>query len=327
MNNHSTLTETIWAGFEAVTLEDELLRVVVVPSLGAKIVSLFDKRAAHEWLVKPTRPLRAVEYGSTFTEADLSGWDEMFPTIDRCDYPAPGQWKGQPLPDHGEVWTMAWQRENAAPHELTLRVRGRVLPYFLKRTMSLPEPGVLKLSYQAINTSEEPISYVWAAHPLFSANEVTEVVLPPHIEKVFNVIQDERFGPIGALLDWWEYLTEAGEKWILNRIRPVTVKDARKVYIPPDVPISQAALKQTDSGAWLRLDWESEQIPYLGLWMDEGMFGAEANVALEPASGFYDNLSRAWAAQRSSTLPAHGTVEWTLTTRCGFGGEPFKHYE
>jgi galactose mutarotase-like enzyme len=313
------LTEIVWAGFEAVALDDDVLRVVVVPQLGAKIVSLFDKRAGHEWLVNPTRPLSPVEYGSTFTQADLSGWDEMFPTIDRCDYPVEGQWKGQPLPDHGEVWTMAWQRESAEPDELVLRVRGRILPYFFKRTMSLPQPGVLRLHYQAINVSEEPIAYLWAAHPLFAANEATEIILPSHIEKVLNVIHDERFGTIGTLLDWWRHSTETGQQWALNRVRVTAFKDARKFYIPPHVPISQAALKQTDSDVWLRFEWDSEQIPYLGIWVDEGLYSAETNVALEPSNGFYDNLSRAWAGQRAGMIPAHSIVEWLLYVHCGVG--------
>ena len=81
------------------------LRAVIVPELGAKIVSLFDRRRQHEWLVPPMRTLKQTAYGDDFVSQDMSGWDEMMPTIVACDY------QGARLPDHGEVWSIPWQVE------------------------------------------------------------------------------------------------------------------------------------------------------------------------------------------------------------------------
>jgi len=39
-----------------------------------------------------------------------AGFDDMFPTINECfyeDYP----WKGQKMPDHGELWSLEWKYE------------------------------------------------------------------------------------------------------------------------------------------------------------------------------------------------------------------------
>ena len=95
-----------WHGFTGYVLENNALRVVIVPALGAKIVSLVDKVAGHEWLAPPTNPVRARDYGDSFIAHDLAGWDEMFPTIVAC--PSPHD-PAVMLPDHGEVWALAWE--------------------------------------------------------------------------------------------------------------------------------------------------------------------------------------------------------------------------
>ena len=69
-------------------LDSEMHRVVMVPEMGAKIVSLVDKRGGFEWMVGPgTRPVKPVAYGAWWHEQDMAGWDEMFPTIIACPFP------------------------------------------------------------------------------------------------------------------------------------------------------------------------------------------------------------------------------------------------
>ncbi len=158
---NSTISQTIWHGVNAWKLENENLITVIVPEMGAKLVSLFDKRSQREWLVGPgNRPFQKVPYGSPFTEQDMSGWDEMFPTIVACDYPAPGVHHGLSLPDHGEVWTLPWQVEQATDEKLTLSVNGPALPYRLTRTAEYTSPFVLQLSYQLINLGQETMPYL-----------------------------------------------------------------------------------------------------------------------------------------------------------------------
>ncbi len=126
----SDLHSTTWHGVPAWTLEDETLRVTTVPRLGAKIVSLFDKRGDFEWLPGPMpgRPVRPVAYAAPFVEQEMAGWDEMFPTILACAYPGPGPRHGVALPDHGEAWALPWEVARAADGELTLTLEGRALP-------------------------------------------------------------------------------------------------------------------------------------------------------------------------------------------------------
>ncbi len=126
---NATVEQATWHGLSAWMLENDLLRTVIVPELGGKLVSLTDKRSQLEWLVGPgDRSVRKIPYGAPFHEQDMSGWDEMFPTIVACAYPGPGAQHGTPLPDHGEVWTLPWMVDHAGDGKLTLSVEGRRCP-------------------------------------------------------------------------------------------------------------------------------------------------------------------------------------------------------
>ena len=123
---------TEWFSMPALALETPALRVITVPEKGAKIVSIFDRSSGHEWLLPPKNgQFQPAVYGAVFVEQDMSGWDEMFPTIDRCAYPAAGAYFDADLPDHGEVWSQPWQVDESSRNAIDLSVEGHTLPYVL----------------------------------------------------------------------------------------------------------------------------------------------------------------------------------------------------
>lgn len=95
--------ESSYRGWKSAVIENGNVRAELVPELGGKLVSLRDCRSGKEWLLDAgDRELRRPDYGSPFTEWDMSGWDECFPTIDACRV------AGIDLPDHGELWPLPW---------------------------------------------------------------------------------------------------------------------------------------------------------------------------------------------------------------------------
>src|SRR5512135_2538946 len=91
-------------GFEVFTLRNDLLELTAVPELGAKIIALKNLRTGREWMYRPPGGLRLFRNrpGDDFAASTLVGWDECLPTI------APCVWNARTLPDHGEVWSVAW---------------------------------------------------------------------------------------------------------------------------------------------------------------------------------------------------------------------------
>jgi len=315
----ASLTETTWHGQAAWKLENATLQIIVVPEMGAKIVSLLDKRNQIEWLVGPGgRPFRPAPYGSVFTNQDMSGWDEMFPTIKACQYPNPQSDQSIPLPDHGELWAIPWQRIPTDKPALYFTVEGRALSYSFSRKIEFTAESVLKFTYHAINHSDAPLSALWAAHPQFLSGSDAKVILPPHISRVCNVLP-ESFGwaLLEETMDWPEATRLNGEPVRLDEVGSSELNQARKFYIPPEIKASWIAIVRQPSQNWISLSWDVNEVPYLGIWVDEGYISPESVVAPEPATGYYDSLALAIEKSRHMVIEPGKSVSWSLLVRFG----------
>lgn len=300
------ILHTNWHGFPALALESERMRAVLVPDLGGKIVSLFDKAHQHEWLVPPMRPVKQTAFGADFVSQDMSGWDEMMPTISACTV------DGTSYPDHGEVWSIPWTVETDRG-EARLSVEGKGWPYRFTRAAALVTPDCLELRYALKNNAERPFPYLWAAHPQFSAGASTHIILPDEVERVINVIEDDpAWGAAGETHEWPAARDRGGQTLRLDRVRPVNLRACRKFYVPPEQHASWAGLAEEALGCQMRLSWSPAETPYLGLWVDEGTYNARPVAAPEPSSGYYDSLERA-IGNGSVSMAAPGEERrWTM---------------
>lgn len=315
----ASVSETAWHGQRALKLDNECLQVVVVPDMGAKIVSLLDKRHQVEWLVGPgERPFAPASYGAVFTDQDMSGWDEMFPTINACQYPNSSLDQQIFLPDHGEVWAIPWHHMPTDKPALSFAVEGRALPYRLSRVIEFAAESILRFSYRVKNLSDRTISTLWAAHPQFVTGLGAKVILPAEISQVCNVLPEEfGWGSLEELVNWPE-ITGADEKTVrLDAVGSSTLKRVRKFYMPPETKASWVKLLRQPSKDWIALSWEPSEIPYLGIWIDEGFISEEAVVAPEPSTGFYDTLTLAIEKDRQMVIEPGESVFWSLLVHFG----------
>ncbi|HEY3343679.1 MAG TPA: hypothetical protein VGJ97_02060 [Anaerolineaceae bacterium] len=314
-----SVDRTEWHGIEAWMLSSPDLTVVIVPSMGAKIVSLVDRRRGSEWLIGPgARPFKPAEYGAVFTDQDMSGWDEMFPTISACAYPGPNALHGASLPDHGEVWALPWQIVPSEPGSLSLAVSGRALPYRLTRTADFPEPGSLRLRYTLQNNDADAMPYLWAAHPQFTCGPDGQVVLPDEVRQVVNTLPAEwGWGAPETRFDWPAASALDGSPVRADLVGAPDLRRGRKLFALPHVRPSWAAVLRRDTGLWLRFEWDPQRVPYLGVWVDEGAFNHASVAAPEPMTAWYDNLALAHSTGHAAILPGGETHAWTLTVRLG----------
>ncbi len=309
-----SVTAIIWRGLDAWQFETDLLRIVVVPALGAKLVSLFDKKAGREWLAPTAVPPRGrIPYAASFLEYSLGGWDEMLPTIIACDYPSPGEFQGARLPDHGEVWSLEWEVTCTESEALTCCVDGVALPYRLTRRLELVGEAAFLLDYHLEHRAGEELCYLWAAHPLFVADASLQIVIPEQVTEVVNVQVSDTWGEAGRRYAWPRAQTQDGMQWSLDRVGPPSRQASRKFYLPPEKPVGWAALSHGESSSGLHLAWRPAQLPYLGIWVDEGCYTIPSTVALEPSSGYYDDLSLAWRNGRLPALGPGSSADWQLT--------------
>ncbi|MDG0812364.1 aldose epimerase family protein [Cohnella rhizosphaerae] len=287
-------------------METSEARIELVPGLGAKIVSLVYKPTGKEWLVQADlKELGQPAYGSSFVDADMSGWDECFPTISPAAAAGEG---GRSLPDHGEVWALSWDASVSEKH-VDCAVRGVAMPYGLSRRLAFSAADTVRMDYRAENLGDAPLPFLWVPHPQFAVSEPTRIVLPPSMPEMLCVYggSSRQEGATYA----WTAEADVDEK---------PTGDGRKFYAPGRAADGWCGLSCGRSGNWLRMVFDPQRIPYVGVWIDEGLFNVQNAVALEPSIGFYDCLDRARANGTAQTIAPGQACEWSLSVRLGAGG-------
>ncbi len=303
-------------------LENDFLRVCVLPEYGAKIVEIWDKRVDYQWLwTDPSRPIRARSFGDNYADHDISGFDECFPNIGISPYPLDNL---KNLPDHGELWTNSWESERS-DYTLTTFTHGRIAPYKFLRTLSLEE-DVISIKYQIENLGKSTLIGFWSAHPLFVAQEGMRIELDgnPQMTKEFGF--SSRMGDDGddgykdhlRQFRWPETEDSSGHKHdisLISMVRPLT--DKVVIQSPPDGKIR---LLNPAYKCAFAFNFDSAQIPYVGIcfnlnaWPFEGMKGCW--VAIEPTQGATDRLDESLELGASLGIPAGEKAHFGFNLSC-----------
>jgi hypothetical protein len=147
-----------------------------------------------------------------------------------------------------------------------------------------------------------------------------QIVFPEVVREVINTIPESwGWGPPETVFGWPEGADIEGHPIQTDLYGPPTLRRGRKFFVQPDLHPSWAAVLRRDSGYWLRMAWRPDELPYLGLWVDEGALNHETVATPEPTTGWYDDLSLAFAKGEVLTAPAYAKREWELTVRAGCG--------
>jgi galactose mutarotase-like enzyme len=277
-------------GFEAYVLGNAEVEIVVVPELGAKIVSLKNARTGREWMWHPPRGLKLFRNraGDDFAASPLAGLDECLPTV------APCHWRGRRLPDHGELWATDWTVEARAWDNSVLKTTAhlKISPFTFERTLEL-SGNEIRLSYRLTNRGLEDEPYLWAMHPLIRLQAGDELKLPVSTRALLN----------GA--NWVDAIDSAVPNGNSAKAFATGVKDGI------------ARIANRDQGDWLEFEWNPAQNNTLGVWLTRGGWHGHDHFALEPTNAADDELSVAAARQSCGIVRADGSVEWQVSLRVG----------
>jgi hypothetical protein len=204
----------------------------------------------------------------------------MFPTI-----------VGAGLPDHGEVWAREWLPLPTGPLDFAVTCNG--VPAVFERSVQLLADGRIHLEYRVKNLSNEPLAFLWAAHPQFVAGELDKITIDG---AALEAVTDPRLKSLGgaaiAVCDiaapgetgkWWNPLGEVVEGISLER---AGTRMSMAVLAPHPI------------------QW--------GLWVDRGGIAHRDVVSPQPALGWHDDLHRAIATGTAALVAPHETMTWSL---------------
>lgn len=302
----------------SLVLQNECLRVRVIPQLGCKIVEIYDLENDHEWLWSDkSRPIKAAKYGDQYDLYDISGFDECFPNIGISQDPKN---IGVTLPDHGEIWSLPWDVTDEA-NGLSATVLGKLFDYRFSRKLSL-KSNKLVIEYSVSNIGDSEITYMWSAHPLFAIDENIKIEITgnPKMSKEFGF--GGRIGPDGD--NWYEghlskhvWPSVLGANGQISDMSEVSLDKVLTDKVVLDAPVDGlVSLKKLSSGRSLTMKFSPLELPFLGICYNFGAWpltGEPATwIALEPTTGKTDRLDECAELDCARVLAPKSHANWSL---------------
>ena len=317
-------------GWESLVLENDLLRVTVLPAKGADIYELVDRRTGVDVLFKgpwglqpPGSPPLEGSGDDEFMWNYEGGWQELLPSVNEaCTF------RGKPIPFHGEVASLPWEHEVVAGEgdEVAVRLwtRCRQTPFRLERLMRLhrgdPE---LVLEGIVVNESDEPAHLVWGQH---------RVLGPPFLEAGCRLETPARTIVTSPVL--WEPETarlEPGRRvpWPNAPLRSGGTVDLREIPGPgagshddlyvTDLEAGWLSVRNPGLSLEFRLEWDPQVFRWIVLWQPYGgalakpLTGSYA-LGVEPWTGRF-NLEQAVEAGEAIELAGGARLRTTVCAR------------
>ena len=280
--------KTVFKGVEAVQLENEQLRVIILPKLGGKVASLYSKSKDFELVFQNKEDkYREAKVYSDFASFDASGFDDAFPSINASTVKV-GSLDVE-YPDHGEIWSSKFSYK-IKDEKVELYFNSSILSYYYKKSISLKDDRVI-VEYEIINTGESAFPCIWTAHYLVNCTEEMILLLPENTCKVMNVTNSRYLGNSKKIHSYPITNSLNGKKYSLNRIYPKSAEKCEKYYVYGDLTKGECGIYYPHKDLTYKLYFDKSILPYLGFWVTEGGFRGDYNCALEPSNGFYDGIN------------------------------------
>ena len=330
-----TVRETAWEGFPALVLENGLISVTVVPSMGGHVASLIDVAADRELLWRnPRLTPRLAPYGAWFDDWWSGGWDEIFPGGELSTL------HGEKLPYMGEMWCLPWAAStdttpDGAEAAITTTVQGNVAPARFTRRLALRGgQAILGASYRIENIDVRPLPFTWGVHAAFEVGAAHRIDLPPNGGMEVGVASDPLMGSVGERYAWPSLPigkggAEAASEEPMpvprpgdpSRFAPDGVHDMSRV-LPREAGVFGGHWATELADGWLALTdtaarrgvaivFDREVFPNAWLWQVYGGWRGQQALALEPWTSRPQELQGAMQAGRARVLePGEQLETW-----------------
>ena len=302
--------DTSWTKHDlrTVILENSLLRVVILPEVGARIHQLIFKPLDINLLWNHPRiaPER-IPFGARYDDVWPGGWDELFPNNE------PGVINGELFPDHGEIWSVNWDTETAESANeasASFHCRTRISDVSIRKTIALcsGEPKV-HVSYSLKNESGIAVPLLWNLHVAMDVSEHHRIEFPPMKVRV------EPFFP-GTLTEAeaessWPFVKLPQGQVDLRRVPPATEKKLHFFY-GLGLAEGWCGVTNTQLGLACGLSFDRSVFPCCWLF---GSFGGWRNLnvaVLEPSTGYPFNMESAMQNKTCAWLEAGQIIETSV---------------
>lgn len=294
------------------SLQNSELSVEIISAEGGRISSLKSLKSDLEFLTQSQRVAPYPEAGieTQFRNGSCAGIEECLPTVG----PSGPETLGGAAPDHGDFWQLPWEVLQASEKEISLYARGFSRSFGFDKELTL-DGDTLHVSYTVENQDSNPQSFLYACHPLFAVSAGDSILLPDEIQELtLDYSRWERVGKAGSAVTW--PVTQSGQR--LDRAFGPEVGTAEMLYTSR-LSRGTCGIYREASGQTLEVSFDTQRLPFLGLWLCYGGWPDDSNeplqyaVALEPTTAPCNTLAKAQEANAATLLQPGERYDWKIS--------------
>jgi len=265
--------EVSWQGNRLLMIENEKIKITLLPDKGCDIVDFNYKENDTSFLWRTPKGLKSLDrrhvyYSDIFNQAYHGGWFEAFPNVGlNCTY------KGIDFSPYDEVMYLPWYyqvlKDTAGEVEIKCCVKTLKTPFLLEKTIKLISQSPAVQIHESIkNLGREEISYQWGHHPLLGE---------PFLSG--NCIIDLPGGDINTYFEFDNARVEQGVNGTWPHIDgrqgsvdlrhfPEKGADINDLYWLSNLKGSWAAVRNTGKGIGFGLAWDSKMFNNCLIWIN-----------------------------------------------------------
>ena len=336
-------TAYTYRGIETAFLENEALRIMVLPGKGGDILEFRDKRTDidvlfhtdHNWQPPADAPVPTT---------DPTGWHDTYPGGWQVNLPIAGYadgFSGTPYGLHGESALLPWDaqviQDDSDAVSLRLSTELVKYPFSVERTLTLPagEP-VFRIEESVTNTGGLELEYIWQQHvalgqPLIGPTARLDVPATTGIVEAYDEDhQNNRL--VGGETFAWPNAPGIADDVDL-RTFPPTDSTLHDVAYATDLDEGWYAVTNPEVDLGFGLTFPTDPFECLWYWQpfggyaDSPYFNRNYNVGLEPTTAYPSGDIP--DAQRSNgtmkTLKPGETIEASFAAVCYRGHDSVSH--
>lgn len=303
-------TDSAHGGLQALVLENELLRAVVLPELGGKLWQLTGQQTGREflWHNAQLQPGQ-VSFGATYDDNFFGGWDELFPND------VPEDLAGETFPDHGELWTPTWdwsiQQDTDTVVAVKLALRAPISGCLIEKTLVLKagEP-CLRIHHRITNTLARELPFLWKQHVAVPVNEPARIGLGAKTMYLEDFGQP-RAGRAGDVYSWPYHIDDAGVQTDMSLTLPESSAVSEFQYAT-EMNAGWCAITYQD-GAGLGLAFDRDVFRSCWLFGSYGGWNGFQTLILEPCTGYPIQVSQGATNDTHQILAPGQVLETSMT--------------
>lgn len=293
---------------EAISMENDLLKVTILPGFGAKLFEFIYKPAGRDFLYhnprcKPRQPV----YGANIDNWWSGGMDEAIPTGHACIY------RNEELPYLGEVWSQAWEWEitccTPEKVEIHLTCDTIIAPLRVERWLSLSRgDSFLIMRHKVTNTGYGSTDFLWGIHPAFAIQPGFRIDLPARTVWVAESSPANHLGERGSTYQW-PYVTAADGSILDMRVIPEPLVGWHELHHAIELDAGWLALTDPVAKVGIALTFSTQVFDTIWLWLVYGGWRDLYAAAFEAWNGYPAKLTDALQQGRCSHLAPGATLE------------------